>query len=179
MQTFFTVVVLMVSTFPSAGQKIRYVGDESTFLCKGDSIDHSFLEKLKLQGVDTIITAIYDFDNGRVEHSKHNVLWKRNGVSWLRTFNGCDVVSGDTTRKVNMDEILAYIDTAKFKGIEEPIETEVLISHNMGYFISISLPNRKIYIDVRDYQRSKIAGNEKALKDSRVTLANMLNALLK
>jgi hypothetical protein len=63
--------------------------------------------------------------------------------------------------------------------MEEAIETEVLISHNMGYFIFISFPYRKIDINVRDYQTTKMSDNEKVLKDSRVVLVNMLDALLK
>ena len=179
MQTFFTVLILLILSFPAASQKVRYVGDESTFLCKGDSIEHLFLQKLKLQGVDTIITALYDFDNGRVEYSKHNILWKHNGISWLRSFKGCDNISGDTTMEIQIKVLLAFIDTAKFKKIQEPIETEVNISHDMGYFISIIFPNRNIQIDVKDYQRRKMTGNDKTLMDSRVAFTNMLDALLK
>lgn len=179
MQTFLTILAFIIWTFPSAGQKVRYVGDESPFSCKGDSIEHAFLEKLKSQGIDTVITALYDFDNGRVEHSQHNIFWKQNGISWLRTIKGCDNIAGDTILKVNLSEIFAYIDATKFKSIEEPIRTEVIISHNMGYFISAFLSTGQLDINVRDYQRSKMPGNEKALSDSRVILTNMIDSLIK
>jgi hypothetical protein len=178
MQAFIILLVLIMAVLSSAGQKVRHVRDESTFLCKGDSIEHSFLKKLKLQGVDTIITALYDFDNGRAEHSRHNIFWVHHGGNWLRSFTGCDHISADTTMEVNIKELFAYIGKAKFKGTEEAIETELYMSHNMGYFISISLPHRKININVRDYQRSKIAGNEKAQSDSRVILTNRIDSLL-
>lgn len=179
MQKLLTILAFIIWTLPSAGQKVRYVGDKSTFLCKGDSLEHALLEKLKLQGVDTVITALYDFDNGRVEHSQHNIFWKQNGITWLRTFKGCDNISGDTTVRVNLNELFAYITATKFKSIEEPIQTEVIISHNMGYFISAFFSAGHLDVNVRDYQRRKIPGNEKAIIDSRVVLTNMIDSLIK
>ncbi len=159
------------------GQKVRLIDDNSTFLCIGDSLSHNFISDLKTQRVDSIISILYDYDNGRVEKSLHLIIWTMEGKSQIRKIRGCDDITSDTTYAVELKPIFAFIEKTKFKGLSEPIKSDMDVSHSMGYFTSVEIGKRAFELNVRDHHLRKTEANKEAIADARVKLIAMLAKL--
>jgi hypothetical protein len=158
---------------------MRVEGDNSIFICKSDSLASYFLNKLKKQKVDSIISILYDFDNGRVEKSRQIIIWIHEGSSNVKIIAGCDLITKDSVYNFNFLELLTYINKSKFKDVSVPIPSEVYISHDMCYHIEVLFPNKKFIAIVRDYERKQNVANNTSLTDTRIVLANMIDKLPK
>ncbi len=177
MKTLIIISTLIICTPTSAGQKVRLIDDSSTFLCIGDSLSHNFISNLKQQRVDSIISILYDYDNGRVEKAQHLIMWTKEGKSQVRKIRGCDDITSDTTYAVQLKPILVFISKTRFKGLSEPIKSDINVSHSMGYFTLVELGKRTFEVNVRDYHLQKTVGNKEAQNDARVKLIEMLAKL--
>lgn len=177
MKTIIIISTLIICTLTSAGQKVRLMDDRSIFLCIGDSLNHSFISDLKQQNIDTIFSLLYDYDNGRVEKAQHLVIWTKEGKSHIRKIRGCDNITSDTTYVVELKPIIAFIARTKFRDLLEPIKSDMIVSHSMGYFTSVELGERTFELNVRDYHLRKTEANKDAQADARVKLVTMLAKL--
>ena len=178
MKTFLTISIFTLLTSPLLAQKVRLEGDNSPFLCKNDSISETSAYKMKKNRIDSMISILYDFDNGRLPNSRRILIWTHSGKSYIRLIEGCDKIVKDTTWAFNSEPLWEFIKTNTFKSVSVPINSAYSQSHDEFYHITISLPKRDFFIVVRNYERKVDDRNKNALKDTRVILTNMIDNLL-
>ena len=179
MRTFLTITGFSFLLTNSFGQKVRLEGDTSKYLCLNDSVAETFAINLKENKVDSTITILYDFDNGRLQTSKRIVIWTRNGKSSLRIIQGCDKIFRDTTYPFNAENLWAYIHATHFDNFTVPIKSGTGQSHDRFYHITVSTPKRSFFVVVRDNERRSTPKNPTPESDTRVMLTNKIDSLVK
>jgi hypothetical protein len=173
-----TILLLLFCETSISAQKVRLVGDYSRYLCLNDSIADAFFETLKRDKVDSIISILYDYDNGRLPNSLHVRIWTHNGKSKLRFIEGCDSIINDTTFVCDLTKLWEYIKTTNFDDVSIPIKSGTGQSHDQFYHITISTPVKSFFVVVSDNQRKATVKNKTPESDTRVFLANKVDALL-
>ena len=160
-------------------QKVRLEGDTSRYLCLNDSIAETFAIKLKQGKVDSTITILYDFDNGRLQNSKRVILWTHNGESAIRLVEGCDKIKKDTTYVCSLTNLWQYINVTHFDDVTVPIKSGTGQSHDRFYHITVTTPSRKFFVVVRDNERRSSEKYPTPESDTRIMLTNKIDALIK
>jgi hypothetical protein len=158
------------------GQKQRLEGDDSPFLCKVDSVAETFMDKLHQARIDSTISILYDYDNGRLQNSRRAIFWTNNGESHIRLVEGCNEITKDTTFLFNSSDLWTFIDKSNFEDVTVAIKSKKYVSHDKFYHITVTAPHRNFFVVLRDYER-KDNSNE-VQSDTRVVLANMIDKLL-
>ncbi len=172
------VIFLLISAATLHAQKVRLVDDHSKYLCLNDSIVETFALQLKKQKIDSIISILYDYDNGRLPNSKHIIIWTRKAQSKIRIIEGCDKILKDTTYSIGFSSLWKYIAITHFDDATIPIKSGTGQSHDMFYHITIKTPKKSFMIVVRDNER-KVSDKYKTPEaDSRVWLTNKIDELI-
>ncbi len=177
MKTLATILFLFFTTILQA-QKVRLENDNSRYLCLNYSIAENFEQKLLMGKVDSSISILYDYDNGRLPNSRRIVIWTHNGTSRIRIVEGCDKIFTDTIYTSELAELWQYIKTTHFDDVTVPIKSGTSRSHDNFYHITITTPAKSFFIVVRDNERKKSEKNKSPESDTRVMLANKIDALL-
>jgi hypothetical protein len=123
------------------------------FTCTSDSLSHIKTLELLNNDIDTFASFRYDYDNGRSENAITYILWIDQGIGFMNKFGGCDEIKSDTTYTLNISDLFIYFEENRIDTLTKPIETEISQSHDMGYYISIYLPELARSYNVRDYER--------------------------
>jgi len=158
-------------------QKVRLEGDNSRYLCLNDSLAETFTEKLTKDRVDSTITILYDFDNGRLQNSRRIIIWTHNGISNLRLVEGCDKILRDTTYSFNSASLWQYIGVTHFDDVTVPIKSAYSQSHDRFYHITVTTSQKSFFTVVRNYERRNDDKNKTAQSDTRVILTNKIDDL--
>ena len=159
-------------------QKVRLEGDNSKYLCLNDSIAETFENKLKQNKVDSIITILYDYDNGRLPNSIRVIIWTHNGKSILKLVQGCDKVTKDATSPCNLTDLWKYIKMTHFDDVTVPIKSGTVQSHDKFYHITVTTPTRSFFVVVRDNERKSTEKYKTPESDTRIMLTNKIADLL-
>ena len=159
-------------------QKVRLEGDNSRYLCLNDSIAEAFEMKLKKSKVDSIITILYDYDNGRLPSSRRLLIWTHNGKSSIKVVEGCDKIIKDSIYSFNAASLWEYIKVTHFDDVTVPIKSGTGQSHDLFYHITINTPHKSFFIVVRDNERKNSNKNKIAQSDTRVILTNKIHELV-
>jgi hypothetical protein len=178
MKTLIIISFLSFWTTLLPAQKVRLEGDNSKYLCLNDSIAEAFEVLLNNEDVDSTISILYDFDNGRLPNSKSIIIWTHKGEGNIRLVEGCDKIMKDTTFSFNSTHLWQFISTTHFDDVSVPIKSERYRSHDKFYHITVIVPGRTFFVVVRDYERD-IDKNKIGQSDTRVILANKIDSLLK
>ncbi len=179
MKTLTTIIFLLLGTTLLIAQKVRLEGDNSRYLCLNDSIAETFEIKLKKSKVDSTITILYDYDNGRLLNSRRIIIWTHNGTSNIRLVEGCDKIKKDTTYTSNLVDLWEYIKTTHFDDVTVPIKSGTGQSHDKFYHITVTIPTKSFFIVVRDNERNSSDKYKTPESDTRVMLTNKIDALFK
>lgn len=179
MRTLTTIALLLFCTTIINAQKVRLEGDNSNYLCLNDSIAATFEMKLKKSKVDSTISILYDYDNGRLPNSIRVVIWTHNGISKLRLVQGCDKITKDTTFTCNLTELWKYIKVTHFDDVSVPIKSGTGQSHDKFYHITVTTPTKSFFVVVRDNERKSSEKYKTPESDTRIMLTNKIDDLLK
>jgi hypothetical protein len=172
------IIVLSLSIVANCfAQKVRLEGDNSPYLCLNDSVTHMFENSLQGQNVDSIISILYDYDNGRLPTSKTVTIWTHYNESNIRIVQGCDILMKDTAYSFNASDLWSYIRDTRFESVSIPIESGWHQSHDTFYHITVTTPQKSFFVVVRDFERK--SKEKTAQTDTRVILTNMIDTLLK
>ncbi|MFC0776464.1 hypothetical protein [Terrimonas alba] len=158
---------------------MRLEGDDSEYLCLNDSISETFVKNLESKKVDSTITILYDYDNGRLPGSIRAMIWSDKGIGKVRIIQGCDRITKDTTFEYNLAELWRYIDQTKFDDVSIRIKSGNGQSHDMFYHITVATPTKSFIVVVRDNERQRTEKHKTPETDSRVMLTNKVDAILK
>ncbi|MGB0178125.1 MAG: hypothetical protein ACPF9D_13235, partial [Owenweeksia sp.] len=136
-------VLFLISCLTLTGQKVRLKGDTSRFLCKSDSLYHYFVKDLVDQDVDGMVTVQYDYDNGRVESAKTFILWMKDSLRQMKSFQGCDTIRDNGTLNFPVQKVFDLyrkyqVDTVTTRRIK----SRLWVSHSMGYFVKVFLAGK-------------------------------------
>jgi predicted RND superfamily exporter protein len=178
MKTLITIISFLFWTTLLQAQKVRLEVDNSKYLCLNDSISESFLLKLKTLKVDSTITILYDYDNGRLPSSIRVIIWTHNGISNIRFVQGCDKITKDTTFSSNLIELWDYINGTHFDDVSVAIKSGTGQSHDKFYHITVATPAKTFFVVVRDNERRKSEKYKNPETDTRVMLTNKIHQLL-
>ncbi len=179
MKTLITISFLIFWTTLLNAQKVRLEGDNSRYLCLNDSIAETFVMKLKKSKVDSTITILYDYDNGRLPNSIRVVMWTHNGKSSIRIVQGCDEVTKDTTFAYDLTDLWKYIKATHFDDVSVPIKSGTGQSHDKFYHITVTTLTKSFFVVVRDNERKSAAKYKTPESDTRIMLTNKIDDLLK
>jgi hypothetical protein len=179
MRTLTTISFLFFWTTLLNAQKVRLEGDNSKYLYLNDSITETFAMKLKKSKVDSTITILYDYDNGRLPNSIRVVIWTHNGTSNLRFIEGCDKIKKDTTYTCNLADLWKYIKATHFDDVSVPIKSGTGQSHDKFYHITVTTPAKSFFVVVRDNERKSTEKYKTPESDTRVMLTNKIDTLIK
>jgi hypothetical protein len=179
MRTLTTISFLLIWTTLLNAQKVRLEDDNSKYLCLNDSIAETFAMKLKKSKIDSTITILYDYDNGRLPNSIRVIIWTYNGISKLRLVQGCDKVTKDTTFTNNLTDLWNYIKVTHFDDVIVPIKSGTGQSHDKFYHITVTTPTKSFFVVVRDNERKSTEKHKTPETDTRVMLTNKIDNLLK
>ena len=179
MRTLITISFLLFCNKILSAQKVRLEGDNSNYLCLNDSIAQTFLRTLSKSKVDSTISILYDYDNGRLPTSIRALIWTHNGVGRVRFVQGCDKITKDSTIKCNLDKLWKYIEKSKFDDVSVPIKSGTGQSHDKFYHITVTTPKKNFFVVVRDNEREKTEKYKTPEVDTRVMLTNIIDAILK
>jgi predicted RND superfamily exporter protein len=179
MKTLLIISLFLFLTTLLNAQKVRLEGDDSKYLCLNDSIAETFEVKLKKTKVDSTISILYDYDNGRLPNSIRVVIWTHNGISNIRLVQGCDKIYKDTTFTYNLTDLWKYIKTTHFDDVTVPIKSGTGQSHDKFYHITVTTSTKSFFVVVRDNERKKSEKYKTPESDTRVMLTNKIDDLLK
>ena len=170
--------VLFWTTLLNA-QKVRLENDSSKYTCLNDSIAETFAVKLKMDEVDSTITVLYDYDNGRSPNSIRVVIWTHNGTSKVRLVQGCNKITKDRIFTSILTDLWDYIKMTHFDDVSVPIKSGTGQSHDRFYHITVTTPERSFFVVVRDNERRRTEKYKTPESDTRVMLTNKIDELLK
>ena len=178
MKTLTTILFFLFATTLLHAQKVRLEDDNSPYLCLNDSIAETFEQKLQKDKVDSSITILYDYDNGRLPNSRRIIIWTHNGTSRIRVVEGCDKIQKDSVYTSDLAELWHYIKTTHFDDLTVPIKSGTGQSHDKFYHITVTTPAKSFLIVVRDNERKKSEKHKTPESDTRVMLTNKIDALV-
>ena len=159
-------------------QKVRLEGDNSRYLCLNDSVVDNFGMQLKKKKVDSTITILYDYDNGRLPNSRSIIIWTHNGQSHIKLIEGCNKITKDTTYSINSTDLWGYIRVTHFDDVSVPIKSGTGQSHDKFYHITVTTPHKSFMVVVRDNQRKGSDKYKTPESDTRIMLTNKIDSLL-
>lgn len=178
MRILFPILIFLFCTSDGLAQKMRLEGDNSRFLCLNDSIAETFLSRLASKNVDSTISILYDYNNGRLPNSRKAIIWTTDGSTYLKVIEGCDKIIMDTTLGLSADCLWNFIGVTKFPDASTPIESKFYQSHDKFYHIEVKLPRKSFYFAIMNYEREEQTDKREQM-DSRARLANMIDELIK
>lgn len=177
MKTLLIILSSFLIVANATAQKVRLEGDNSPYLCLNDSVTQTFESSLQKQNIDSIISILYDYDNGRLPTSKTITIWTSHNQSHIRVVQGCDRLIKDTTYSFAASDLWQYINDTKFESVSVPIKSGRYQSHDKFYHITVTTPKNSFFVVVRDFERHS---KEKAAQlDTRVVLTNKIDSLIK
>jgi predicted RND superfamily exporter protein len=179
MKTLTTLLFFLFSTTLLPAQKVRLEGDNSRYLCLNDSLAKTFEETLQKRDIDSTISILYDYDNGRMPDSRRIVIWTHNGASQIRVIEGCSKIKKDITHTISLVDLWSYINTSHFDDVSVPIKSGTGQSHDRFYHITIKTPTKSFFVVVRDNERRPTERYKNPESDTRIMLTNKIDTLVK
>jgi hypothetical protein len=174
-----TLLFLLFSTTLLFAQKVRLEGDNSRYICLNDSLADRFEDTLQKRGVDSTISILYDYDNGRIPDSRRIILWTHNGASHIRGIEGCSKIKKNITHPIDLNDLWSYIKTNRFDDVTVPVKSGTGQSHDRFYHITIKTPARSFFVVVRDNERRPTERYKHPESDTRIMLTNKIDTLVK
>jgi hypothetical protein len=108
-----------------------------------DKMAESFACDLVAKGIDTVLLCKHMFDNGALAIEKAFILWQQGGKGFVKAFfNNADFKP--TENKIISFDAAALIDyffTHRIDTITTEPQSEIWISHSLGYSIQLYTPN--------------------------------------
>jgi hypothetical protein len=179
MKTLTTLLFFLFSTTLLFAQKVRLGGDNSRYLCLNDSLAGTFEETLQQSGVDSTISILYDYDNGRMPDSRRIIIWTNNGASHIRVIEGCSEIKKDIAHTIDLVDLWSYIKANQFDAVTVPIQSGTGQSHDRFYQITIKTPTKSFFVVVRDNERKPTDRYRQPESDTRIMLTNKIDTLVK
>ena len=178
MKTLLIIITFLFLTTTLVAQKVRLEADNSPYLCLNDSIAETFELKLNKDKVDSTITILYDYDNGRSSNSKRIIIWTHKAQSKTRIIEGCDIIKKDTTYSLDFSNLWDYIRATHFDDVTVAIKSGTGQSHDNFYHITVNTPHKSFFVVVRDNERRSSSKYKTPESDSRVMLTNKIDKLV-
>jgi hypothetical protein len=172
-KTFLILQVILLHSECLIAQKQRVVTDTSKYLCQNDSIADVLLNNLKVRGVDSIISVLYDYDNGRIENTTRIIIWSDNGYDSLRLIQGCDGKIRDSVLCENLFYLWEKVKNFYSIDLNERVSNSGYQSHDLGYSVDLFLPVCRDWFSIRNYQRRNHLEKVNS-PDARVVFINSL-----
>jgi hypothetical protein len=141
-----------------------------TGIAQWDCLDHSTtqaLNRLKQQGVDSILTCRYDYDNGHLPNAVEHVVWQQAGKSYCQTFQGCDPAPVLVLKRFSADTLFSFYQQKHIAQLPDLRVTQAHPSHGMGYAIGVYLPNHIRYYYIHEYQLKQVEEPQELLPGER------------
>ena len=179
MRTLTTLIFLLFNTTLLFAQKVRHEGDNSRYLCLNDSLSDRLEDALLKRGVDSTISILYDYDNGRMPDSRRIILWTHNGASHVRMIEGCSKIEKDITAPLDLNDFWSYIENNQFDDVTVPIKSGTGQSHDRFYHITIKTPARSFFVVIRDNERRPTERYKHPESDTRIMLTNKIDSLVR
>jgi hypothetical protein len=145
-------IVLLFLAVPLYGQKTKPKVAKSRFVCVADSLDYYAVKGLVESQVDSIMTFLYDYDNGRVEEAVHYIIWLHEGKGKIRAISGCNQIGKANTADFDSGRLFNFY-AQQHAQLEKPMKNSSWQSHDMGYYIKVYLPGQTNEFNIRDNQR--------------------------
>jgi hypothetical protein len=134
---------------------INYLHGQSNykFDCKSDSVAYFKTRQLADFGIQKIMTFYYSFDNGSVPGQYHYIFWQDTLTGHFIKIGCCNQLCIKDTSLKAINDLFNYYEQNRIDTFTEDIKSEISISHDMGYFISVYYPNKTRRYNIRNYQR--------------------------
>lgn len=172
-------VIFLNLTVCCFSQKQRLEGDDSRYLCLNDSISEFVLDSLRAKGQDSIITVLYDYDNGRMQNNQRIVIWQFNGKGYARVISGCDRIINDTLVELDLTQAWEAINNMTVGLLTSQIKPYSYASHGMGHFVTIHFGSVEFSFYVRDDQGKATETLDIAKVDARIRVVKWIVQALK
>ncbi len=144
--------VLFILAAPLYGQKMKQKVAKSRFVCVADSLEYYAVKGLVENQVDSIMSFLYEYDNGRVEEAVHYIIWLHEGRGQLRAISGCNQIGKDNTADFESGLLFDFY-AQQHDQLKKPMKNGGWQSHDMGYYIKVYLPGQTNEFNIRDNQR--------------------------
>ncbi|RSK23870.1 hypothetical protein [Hymenobacter metallilatus] len=111
------------------------------------------LQQLHMAGVDSIMTFIYDYDNGVSANAISYLVWMKNGQGIIKVLNNKETLTTFQT-SIRADSLFTFYIQNKLGSL--PALEPCYISHDMGYDVSVYLLGKTEHYRIRNCQRNQI-----------------------
>jgi len=147
------IIVILLTSFTLT--LFAQTSNHSRFLCQSDSVSYYTVKSLADNGIQAIMTFYYAYDNGRTPGETHYIIWLDNNFNGhLKKVTGCDnPIIKDTILNKSIHDIFDFYTSNQIDTITKDIESRVSMSHDMGYYIKVYLPNKTKDYNIRNFQR--------------------------
>lgn len=172
------IIFLLALSFACVAQKQPLVGDNSRYMCLNDSLLETAYIDLRANQVDSLITVLDDYDNGRVAKSKSAILWQFNGKSYGRIMIGYDSTFVDSTFELDLVELWTLVNDPRLRDTVTQIKPFSYRSHGMFHYVSVTVGQSEFFFSVWDDQRSMTESWVKSEIDPRISFVNLIAKLL-
>jgi hypothetical protein len=142
--------------------KIRNANDSwsRAGLTNIDKISEIFACDLTSKSIDTVMLCKYIFDNGSLPIEKAFVLWLKNGQGFAKAFFNNPKHQPTENKTISFDTrpLIEYFFLNRLDTVTTEPNSEVWISHSMGYSIQLQVPSLFFRQRLTDF----IIGQDKA-----------------
>lgn len=121
-----------------------------------DEVSAEFVSELKALKVDTLLQVFYHFDNGRGNKARKIFFWTKNGNSYVKAIR---IEKNNSYKEFDLNDCPEFNDILDFFSKNESRikstnpESQLWISHNYGYSISLQVNDREYNTYLRDEKR--------------------------
>jgi len=152
MQLFFRLLVISLCLAqPVIGQRLKRKGSVTGNRVCLDAT--SWLRQLRQQGVDSVLSFRYDYDNGTLPIARSYVVWQHVGQQHLRVYQGCELLPNKLRAGVSLDTLFTFYARYRLDTLSSTPTFRSGISHQMGYYVLVYLPYCVKSYHIRDDQR--------------------------
>lgn len=122
-------------------------------VAKIDIVSETFACQLLESGIDTVLLCKNMFDNGSSPYEKAGVFWLKDGKSYLKLFfnNSKHEPTQDSIRESEALKLFDFHIENRIDTITTQPNSDMWISHSMGYVMQLYLPNRYYCERIPDY----------------------------
>ncbi|MDF7813833.1 hypothetical protein [Hymenobacter sp. YC55] len=113
----------------------------------------SWLTQLRQQGVDSVLSFRYDYDNGTLPTARSYVVWQHAGQRHLRAYQGCELLPSKARDGLSLDTLFSFYTRYRLDTLSATPAFRSGSSHQMGYYILVYLPYSGKSYHIRDDQR--------------------------
>lgn len=108
-----------------------------------DKESEVFACELTAKGIDTIMLCKHIFDNGSLPIEKAFILWLDNGKGYVKAFfnNSKHQPTNNKIQPFESKELIDHFFTNRIDTVTSEPQTDVTISHSLGYSIQLYTPH--------------------------------------